>query len=550
MDLAFLPRLLVCSRHFHADVDFVHVIPFPWVFDNDDSLTHSDLDFILSSLVSLGYSGLYVNGFNTWQAVLIVFASSILVSLPFVFIGGIGAKYHISTAMILRSSFGIRGSYVVSVLRGIFASIAFGLFTWLGGQLIYGMVLVWQVGLEQMPNVFPEKFQITSGQGITFIVFWFFNVLAVMFGMRTIRWLIYVKVVVLAVFLVVLVIWSGLALKTAGPLLQIDPFGVSTSLNASPAQFLEFFFAALCATMGFWFLFSMNISDYTRYARSNADQAIGQAIGIPLFTTLIVVVGIMLLSFFAAYAGLTDIQQVRSISLTLIYKAIKEPVLVSFVAIVFAYATLVTNVCMNLVVAANMFSNVLPPRYVGFRAAALVGAVLGVACCPWYLSTILSGASSMVASLGVVFSGVIGVMLVDYYWTNRGVVDVDELNFAAKGGRYWYTHGFNWYAFGAWSVAVAVNVPGMLAHYGWLEHSWWWWKEVFSYAWLVGVVVASVVYGILMKWVATRYGCGSEEFLEMSAIKQQQHQHLQHRKTYAEESPTMTLAGGMQDVAF
>ena len=486
-----------------------------------------------------------MNGFNTWQVVLIVFAASLLVSLPFVFVGGIGAKYHIPTAMILRSSFGIRGSYVVSVLRGIFASIAFGLFTWLGGQLIYGMVLVWQVGLESMPNVFPEKFQLTTGQGITFIVFWFFNVLAVMFGMRTIRWLIYIKVVVLAVFLVVLLVWSGLALKNAGPLLQMEPFGVATILNVSRATFVEFFFAAVCATMGFWFLFSMNISDYTRYARSNADQAIGQAVGIPLFTTLIVVVGIVLLSFFAVFAGLKDINQVRAISLTLIFQAAKDPILVTVVAVVFAYATLVTNVCMNLVVAGNMFSNMFP-RYVGFRSGALLGALLGVACFPWYLSTLLSGASSMVATLGVVFAGVIGVVLVDYYWVNRETLDVDELSFAK--GRYWYTRGYNLYAFGAWLVAVAVNLPGMLAHYGLVqqpEHAWWL-KELFSYAWVVGSVVACLVYGFLMTFVATRY-YGNEEILEMAAVKQQQ-----RRGTYstpAEDDAPSTIPQP-QDVSF
>ena len=47
-------------------------------------------------------------------------------------------------------------------------------------------------------------------------------------------------------------------------------------------QFWAFFFPALTGMIGFWATLSLNIPDFSRYARSQRDQVIGQALGLPL----------------------------------------------------------------------------------------------------------------------------------------------------------------------------------------------------------------------------------------------------------------------------
>ena len=45
-------------------------------------------------------------------------------------------------------------------------------------------------------------------------------------------------------------------------------------------QFCSFFFPALTGMIGFWATLSLNIPDFSRYARSQRDQVIGQALGL------------------------------------------------------------------------------------------------------------------------------------------------------------------------------------------------------------------------------------------------------------------------------
>lgn len=45
------------------------------------------------------------------------------------------------------------------------------------------------------------------------------------------------------------------------------------------------------ANVGFWGTVSLNVSDFTRFARSQKDQVLGQALGLPLFMALFTFLG-------------------------------------------------------------------------------------------------------------------------------------------------------------------------------------------------------------------------------------------------------------------
>jgi len=51
-------------------------------------------------------------------------------------------------------------------------------------------------------------------------------------------------------------------------------------------EFMRFFIPSLTGMVGFWATVALNIPDFTRYARSQKTQIIGQALGLPLSMTL------------------------------------------------------------------------------------------------------------------------------------------------------------------------------------------------------------------------------------------------------------------------
>src|SRR5258705_513109 len=79
------------------------------------------------------------------------------------------------------------------------------------------------------------------------------------------------------------VLLLGWAYKAAG---GFGPMLAAPSKFASTAELLTFMIPALNATVGFWATLSLNIPDFTRFARSQREQAIGQAIALPATMTL------------------------------------------------------------------------------------------------------------------------------------------------------------------------------------------------------------------------------------------------------------------------
>ncbi len=61
-------------------------------------------------------------------------------------------------------------------------------------------------------------------------------------------------------------------------------------------QFWLFFFPALTAAVGYWATLSLNIPDFSRYARSQRVQVTGQAIGLPATMALYTFIGVAVTS--------------------------------------------------------------------------------------------------------------------------------------------------------------------------------------------------------------------------------------------------------------
>jgi NCS1 family nucleobase:cation symporter-1 len=198
----------------------------------------------------------------------------------------------------------------------------------------------------------------------------------------------------------------------------------------------------------------LNIPDFTRYAKTQRDQVVGQAIGLPTTMALYSFIGVAVTSFTVVIFGHAIWDPVE------LLKTFDSKVTVVIAMGAIVIATLATNIAANVVSPANDFSN-LAPRFIGFRLGGLITGIVGVLIMPWYLYrdphgyifTWLIGSSSLLGAVG-------GVLVCDY-WVVRGTRLVTADLFKTD-GIYSYDRGINWCAILAVVVALLPCVPGFV----------------------------------------------------------------------------------------
>jgi nucleobase:cation symporter-1, NCS1 family len=431
-------------------------------------------------------SSLIAGGMNWWQSILTIFIGNTVVLIPMILNGHAGAKYGIPFPVFARASFGTKGANIPAMLRAIVACGWFGIQTWIGGFAIYQMLRLWIPSLETLPEFFPKSFGLTTGPAICFFLFWLLNMFIVYLGVESIRKLLVFKAIFLPIAALALLFWAISAAKGLGPILD------QPSKFTNSAQFWNFFFPALTGMVGFWATLSLNIPDFTRYAKSQKAQIRGQAIGLPPSMTLFAFIGVVVTSATAIVYGNTIWDPVQ------LAGKFESKLLVSFAMIAVAISTLATNIAANIVSPANDFSN-LAPRKINFRVGGYITGIIGILIFPWkllanpnqYIFTWLSGYSSLLGPIG-------GIMIADYYFVRKQQLNVDEM-YHVK-GQYSFGNGFNKFAIIALLLGILPNVPGFLLQIKVVSSTAFpvWISNLYSYAWFIGFFVSGISYMILM----------------------------------------------------
>lgn len=393
-------------------------------------------------------SGLIKQGMNWWQAVLCVLLGNLIVLIPMTLNAHPGTAYGIPFPVLLRASFGTYGSNVPALARGVVACGWFGIQTWVGGAAIYqtGAVIF---GYHPAAREIIPVLGISSGELLCFLLFWVINVWFIWRGMESIKWMEAWSAPFLLVMGVALLIWAVVAAQGFGPIFS------RPSRFSSDAEAWRVFGAGLTAMVGYWATLSLNIPDFSRFARSQRDQLAGQAMGLPATMAFFSFIGIVVTSATA----LVFHEEIWD-PVVLVGK-FGNPVLSAAALIALAVATLSTNIAANIVSPANDLAN-LAPRYISFRTGGLIAAVVGIAIQPWrlyadptgYIFTWLLGYSALLGPIA-------GIMIADYFVFRRRKLNVAAL-YDARGeyGR------VNAVGFLALALAVAPNVPGFLAEIG------------------------------------------------------------------------------------
>ena len=428
-------------------------------------------------------SGLIEAGMSWWQAVLTVMLGNVIVLVPIILNGHGGTRYGVPFPVLVRASFGTTGAHVPSLARALVACGWFGIQTWIGGMAIYQIAgaLGWIDVAADQANLIP-RLDISVVQLICFLSFWALNVAVILKGIDCIKWVETGAAPFLLLMGLALLVWAAV---------RVDDLSALFSRGATfetPGQFWKVFFPLLTGIVGFWATLSLNIPDFTRYCRSQRDQAWGQIIGLPTTMTLFCFIGVAVTSATVVIFGEAIWDPVDLVA------RLESPVVVVISLVALTIATLSTNIAANVVSPANGFANLAPSR-ITFRIGGLITGVIGIAIMPWrlldnlgdYIFTWLIGYSALLGPIA-------GIMLCDYFVLRRTRLDAAALYDAD--GPY---AGVNRRAIVTLVIAVLPNLPGFYNAASKTSTFPAFFDQIYSYAWFVGIGLAILIYWLLMR---------------------------------------------------
>ncbi len=450
------------SPLYNADLAPVRAERRTWTTYNYAALWVSMSVNILTYMLA---ASLIQGGMNWKQAVLTVFLGNTIVLAPMLLNSHPGARYGIPFPVLARASFGVLGANVAAVLRALVACGWFGIQSWIGGEAINTL----------LGTIWPAWRNNPNGTAICFMIFWLINLAVILKGIEYIRFLQGLSAPILLGVGVLLLGWAYVGAGGFGPMLS------SPSQFRSTGDFLKFLVPALNGTVGFWSTVSLNIPDFTRFAKNERGQAIGQAIALPLTMTLYSFIGVAVTSATVVIYGTAIWDPVQLLS------RFHSPVAVVISLLAILLATLNVNIGANVVSPANDFSN-LWPRKISFKMGGVITCFMGIAMMPWKLlanhRTFIFG---WLGGYAAVLGPVAGIMICDYFVIRRRRLLVDDLYL--RGCEYEYSGGFNWRAIAALCIGSAVALMGLVIPAV---------RFLYDYSWFVGFVVAFGLYYILM----------------------------------------------------
>ena len=424
-------------------------------------------------------SGLMSAGMNWWQAMLTILLGNTIVLVPMILNAHAGTKYGISFPVLCRASFGVKGANVPAMLRAIVACGWFGIQTWIGA-----------LALDALMNAAWSGWSgVGAHTAIAFAVFWAIQVFIILKGTDGIKLLEAWSAPLLLGGGAILLLW---AVRSGGGLGNI--LSQSQKLQTGHADFWKLFPSALTANVGYWATLSLNIPDFTRYAKSQRSQMLGQALGLPTTMTAFAFIGVAVTSATIVIFGAPIWDPIVLVT------KIGGSAVIIFAALVVLAAQLTTNMAANVVSPSNDFSN-LNPKRISYVTGGLITAVIGILTMPWklysdaaaYIFTWLIGYSSLMGALG-------GILIVDYWIIRRQQLLTDDL--FREQGAYTYSNGVNPRAIVALVLAVLPVVPGFLhaaATPGGTVANPTFFDQLYSYAWFVTFALSSLFYFALMR---------------------------------------------------
>ncbi|MGN7381617.1 NCS1 family nucleobase:cation symporter-1 [Paenibacillus sp. SAFN-117] len=411
-------------------------------------------------------------GFSFWQSFAVVaiaygvaFIAILLNSVP-------GAKFGLPFPVLIRSAFGYKGAQVPVFLRALLAIFWFGVHMYIGSKAVGAVLSVAFPGWKSLGD-----YQIVGmdlNNFIAFVICWLLHAYVINHGMERVRKFELWAGPLIMILAVGLVIWAVDAAHGIKPL-------VSAPATISGGEFWGTFFLSISALLGTVATLVLNISDLTRFSRSQKDHIIGQGIGLPLMFLIF-----SLMSILVASGTVIAYGEAITNPIDLLLK-FDHPFIVLLGAFSVLISTASVNVATNGVSVGYDMTNLYPAK-LNFRRSCLIAIIIGALSAPWLWYDSFDSIGEVMGAIGATMGPVTGIMLVDFYLIRRQNYNVDA--FYVRDGLYAYRQGWNIRALIAMAIGVLVAFLGLI--FPSLDY-------LYSYNWFLGVGFGGVIYYVLMR---------------------------------------------------
>jgi NCS1 family nucleobase:cation symporter-1 len=399
-------------------------------------------------------------GLSVAEALWTILAANVVILVPLTLNAFPGTKYGIPFPVVLRSSFGIIGSNVPALIRALVACGWFGIQTLFGGIAVHLLLSALFESWESLGS---------KGEVIGFFIFWVANLWVVIRGAESIKHLEVFAAPSLLLIGMGLIVWAW-------------PQASVTELLAQPASrpagtpLVGYFFGGLTAMVGFWATLSLNIPDFSRYARSQKSQIVGQVIGLPLTMFLFAGLGVLMTAASSELVGETVSDPINLIG------HIDNTFWVVVSMVVIILATISTNTAANIVSPTNDFQNV-APKLINQTKGVLVTGVVGVLLMSWELLkkmgwlvsdvSVESLYSNWLIGYSSLLGPIAGIMIVDYFLVRRQHYELAGLYLDDGPYPAWNKAGFTAFLVpvGFTLIAITTGQLGWFYDYGWFTGS-------------------------------------------------------------------------------
>ncbi len=419
-------------------------------------------------------SGLMTSGMTWSQALVTILLGNTIVLVPILLNSHPGTRYGIPFPVFARAAYGTAGSNLPALMRALVACGWFGIQAWIGGEALQTFFAALIPGWRTLLGAgFGGH---TTTEWLSFLLFWSLNIAIVYRGMDLLRRVENWAAPYVLIVTTILLVWAVRSAHGLGPLLS-QP-GKFHTLR----EFLPVFWPSLTAMIGFWATLSLNMPDFTRFGRSQREQAVGQVVALPTTMFTFAAMGVLITSASAILYGEPIWDPVKLVG------RFTNPWVVGFAMFSVVTATLAVNIAANVVSPANDFANALPRR-ISFKTGGLLTGLIGIAMQPWrlladpkgYIFTWLVGYSGGLGSIA-------GVLIADYWIVRKRNLSLTEL-YLPKG------------QYGGWSApAVIATLAGCALAWGGLVIPPL--RPLYDYAWFVGFIASGVIYVALRRGAA------------------------------------------------
>lgn len=367
-------------------------------------------------------------GFSVAMNVLVL--SSALSYVFLSLIGYIGYQTGVSTMAVSRASFGVRGSYLPSLVN---------LTQFIGWTAVNTFIAAQSVSLLLNDLLgWPVWGKPGGWKGIVagIVVMSILHIISIASGSRSVQMIERLGIILVLIF----VIWESVVVLKTVPFSHIVEWQVPASAKMATGAAIDYVAAFNLAwvTAG---------ADFTRFTPKKHNATLtpffGAMVGVIWFAFIGLISTISIAITSGAYnANNSDPSTIAS------------RLGLGVVALLVIILTSMTANAVNLLAAGSALSNIFTKIKLKYSLWIVAIVATIVTFIPMIVGSFLDTFTAFLDYVGMVLGPIIAIICTDFYLRCHKKYDVTQL--AKKNGSYWYSHGINWSAVATWVIGTVL----------------------------------------------------------------------------------------------